>query len=68
MNNARRRSNSSSHAKGLKEFKTKFEAIEDEPVFDASEHGPTEEDMLPLEQQSTTSSDGSSGHSIEEEK
>jgi len=67
LNNARRRSNSSSHAKGAKDFKTKFETIEPEPVFEASEMGPREEDMAALEHRSTASSDGS-GHSIEEEE
>jgi hypothetical protein len=67
MNNARRRSNSSSHAKGAKDFKTKFETIEAEPVFEASEHGPLEEDIAPLEHQSTTSSEDSA-LSIAEEK
>jgi hypothetical protein len=67
MSNPRRRSNSSSHAKGAKDFKTKFETIEAEPVFEMSEHGPLDEDIAPLEHQSTTSSTDS-GHSIEEEK
>jgi len=67
MNNARRRSNSSSHAKGAKDFKTKFETIEAEPVFEASEMGPLDDDPAPLEHQSTTSSD-SSGINIEEDK
>jgi len=39
ISNARRRSNSSSYASGLKDFKTKFEAIETEPVFEESLHG-----------------------------
>jgi len=39
INNARRRSNSSSYAAGLKDFKTKFEDIETEPVFEESIHG-----------------------------
>jgi hypothetical protein len=67
MNNARRRSNSSSHAKGAKDFKTKFETIEAEPVFEASEHGPLDDDIAPLEHQSTTSSEDSV-LSIAEEK
>ncbi|KAF2424814.1 hypothetical protein EJ08DRAFT_639054 [Tothia fuscella] len=67
MNNARRRSNSSSHAKGAKDFKTKFETIEAEPVFEMSEHGPRDEDFIPLEHQSTTSSDDSN-HSVAEDK
>jgi len=67
MANPRRRSNSSSHAKGAKDFKTKFETIETEPVFEEHLHGPQDDDQIPLEHQSTTSSD-SSGASIEEEK
>lgn len=39
LNKARRRSNSSSYAAGLKDFKTKFEDIETEPVFEESIHG-----------------------------
>jgi len=71
MSQPRRRSNSSSHAKSAKDFKTKFETIEHEPVFEASEHGPTEEDLMGvgMERQSTISSDASSGHvSVSEEK
>jgi len=71
MTNPRRRSNSSSHIKGAKDFKTKFETIETEPVFEEHLHGPLPEDedadIHPLEHQSTTSSDDSA-HSIEVEK
>ena len=63
MANPRRRSNSSSQAKGVKDFKTKFEEIEPEPVFEASEMGAEEP---ALEHQSTTSSDNSND-SVEEE-
>ncbi|KAF3011232.1 hypothetical protein E8E13_011640 [Curvularia kusanoi] len=59
MNNARRRSNSSTHQ--LKDFKTKFETIETEPVFEEELHGPIGEE---LEKQSTTSS---SNKSIDDE-
>ncbi|KAJ4378504.1 hypothetical protein N0V86_006210 [Didymella sp. IMI 355093] len=59
MNNARRRSNSSTHQ--LKDFKTKFETIETEPVFEEELHGAIGEE---LEKQSTTSS---SNKSIDEE-
>jgi hypothetical protein len=38
--NARRRSNSSNH--GLADFKTKFETIEAEPVFEEEPNSPTE--------------------------
>jgi len=41
----RRRSNSSTAAKSATAFKTKFETIEAEPVFEVTEHGPSEEDL-----------------------
>ncbi|KAK2782158.1 hypothetical protein FQN53_000182, partial [Emmonsiellopsis sp. PD_33] len=40
--NARRRSNSSTQ--GLTDFKTKFETIEADPVFEEEMHGPTKVD------------------------
>ena len=57
MTNARRRSNSSTHQ--LKDFKTKFETLETEPVFEEELHGPGAmgED---LEKQSSASSDNKS--------
>lgn len=58
MTNMRRRSNSSSHAKAAKDFKTKFETVEPEPVFEESMAEPDEEGLR-LEQSSTTSSDAS---------
>ncbi|KAH9881321.1 hypothetical protein IAQ61_000044 [Plenodomus lingam] len=58
MANERRRSNSSTH--NTKDFKTKFETIETEPVFEEELHGPMGEE---LEKQSTTSTD----KSVEEE-
>jgi len=64
MANPRRRSNSSSQAKSAKHFKTKFEEIEPEPVFEASEMGPEDPS---LEHQSTTSSDNSH-ESVEEDE
>ncbi|KIW05403.1 uncharacterized protein PV09_03916 [Verruconis gallopava] len=64
MANARRRSNSSTHSKTLKDFKTKFETIEPEPVFEESMAEPDEEGMR-LDHQSTTSSDDKS---VEEDK
>lgn len=73
MTNPRRRSNSSSQAKSAKNFKTKFEEIEPEPVFEAAEMGPqpgVEETVTVeaiLEHQSTTSSDHSH-ESVEEEE
>ena len=54
MANARRRSNSSTH--NMKDFKTKFETIEADPVFEEELHGPMGEE---LEKQSTTSTDKS---------
>jgi len=50
--NARRRSNSSTHQ--LKDFKTKFETIEPEPVFEEELHGPV--DGGEVDRVSTTSS------------
>lgn len=41
--NARRRSNSSSYTAGLKDFKTKFETIETEPVFEEGIHDAPDE-------------------------
>ena len=65
--NARRRSNSSSH--GLGEFKTKFEAVEADPVFEEEFHGHTEasEDGENLGLEKEESADSTSGGSIEEE-
>ncbi|KAL2352776.1 hypothetical protein BJ546DRAFT_1079391 [Cryomyces antarcticus] len=59
MTNPRRRSNSFSKAPGHNEFKTKFETIESDPVFEEELHGPTADDVLDLEKQSTHSSSGS---------
>ncbi|EFY91721.1 STF2-like protein [Metarhizium acridum CQMa 102] len=44
FNNARRRSNSSSASHHLNDFKTKFEVIDTEPVFEESVHGPVSEE------------------------
>ena len=66
--NTRRRSNSSSHAHDLASFKTKFETIEQEPVFEEELHGAptdTDDDDYKLEKESTTGS--MSSGSIEEE-
>lgn len=46
LNNARRRSNSSSYTAGLKDFKTKFEHIESDPVFEEDIHGANEEEHV----------------------
>jgi len=65
-NLARRRSNSSSYASGLRDFKTKFEDIETEPVFEESIHGALEEPASPtstdeggMEKVDSLSSEGS---------
>lgn len=64
MSNARRRSNSSSYAAGLKDFKTKFEQIETEPVFEESVHGPGSEDEF---EKLRTVYSSESGTSMDEE-
>jgi hypothetical protein len=56
--NARRRSNSSSYTAGLKDFKTKFETVETEPVFEEDIHG-AEEELPETRRVNTESSDGS---------
>jgi len=61
--NARRRSNSSSYGPGLKDFKTKFEQIETDPVFEEDIHGASSEDVTETRRVNTESSEGS----IEEE-
>lgn len=53
MNNARRRSNSSTQ--GLADFRTKFETIEPEPVFEEQLHGPADESTV-TKVESTSSS------------
>ncbi|KAI5855568.1 hypothetical protein GGS23DRAFT_601330 [Durotheca rogersii] len=61
--NARRRSNSSGYLNHAKDFKTKFEVNEPEPVFEESIHGPTvdeAEDDTALSKTETLSSIGSS--------
>jgi hypothetical protein len=63
MTNARRRSNSSTTQ--LKDFKTKFETVETEPVFEEELHGPMGEE---LEKQSTASSENKSVDEEERER
>ncbi|KAG5925125.1 hypothetical protein E4U42_004464 [Claviceps africana] len=46
FSNARRRSNSSTASHHINDFKTKFEVVEAEPVFEESIHGPIEDDQL----------------------
>lgn len=56
--NARRRSNSSTGA--LNDFKTKFEQIDQEPVFEEELHGPTDDDYAStLSKEDTNSSNAS---------
>ncbi|KAL5324497.1 hypothetical protein ACEPPN_009043 [Leptodophora sp. 'Broadleaf-Isolate-01'] len=58
--NARRRSNSSSYTAGLKDFKTKFEHVEQDPVFEEDIHGAGDDEELPSARRvNTESSDGS---------
>lgn len=66
--NARRRSNSSSYTPGLKDFKTKFEAVETEPVFEEDLHGPTEEDYEELAETHRVNTAESSESSNEDAK
>jgi hypothetical protein len=66
MNNARRRSNSSSYTAGLKDFKTKFEQIDPEPVFEEDLHGAESEDLPETTRVNTESSE--SGGSVDEEE
>lgn len=67
MNNPRRRSNSSSHGHAIKDFKTKFETVEPEPVFEEELHGPpAEEEELKLVKED--SEDSTSAGSVEEEE
>ena len=68
MNHARRRSNSSTQTRGAAAFKSKFEMVEPEPVFEDMpvEEIQEEENHIRLEQQSTASN--SENQSIEEEE
>lgn len=68
MANARRRSNSSSYGPGLKDFKTKFEQIDAEPVFEEEIHGATAEDSTEFKRVTTTDSEESNGSVDEEDK
>jgi hypothetical protein len=63
--NARRRSNSSGYSNNLKDFKTKFEFNEPEPVFEESLHGPMEEEE---DQELVKTDTSSSNGSMDEEK
>lgn len=67
ITNARRRSNSSSYAAGLKDFKTKFEQFDPDPVFEEDIHGarPEDTDMEAASRVTTESSE--SGGSVDDE-
>lgn len=59
--NSRRRSNSNSQ--GLNDFKTKFETIDQEPVFEEGIHGPTDDDVEHVSTLSKEESASSSNYS-----
>ncbi|KAI1809850.1 hypothetical protein GGS20DRAFT_570157 [Poronia punctata] len=59
FSNARRRSNSSGYSNHLKDFKTKFEFNEPEPVFEETLHGPSEGENVLIKME-TSSSESSS--------
>lgn len=67
---ARRRSNSSANA--MNDFKTKFEDVEDEPVFDEATHGPgvggDEEDGAGLSKEDSAESASSGAGSVDDEE
>lgn len=63
ITNARRRSNSSSYAAGLKDFKTKFEQFDPDPVFEENIHGARPEDDLDAATRVTTTESSESGGS-----
>lgn len=68
--NARRRSNSSSQVIG--DFKTKFEGVENDPVFQEELHGPSDvfddDDEGHVELHKAETSDSTSSASVEEEE
>lgn len=69
--NARRRSNSSSQSHHINDFKTKFEAVETDPVFEEEYHGAAPEEevdggMSHLEKGEST--DSVSSASVEDEE
>lgn len=66
--NARRRSNSSSYTAGLKDFKTKFETVETEPVFEENLHGAGEEDTEELSETRRVNTESSEGSIDEDNK
>ena len=68
--NARRRSNSSSHGHAIADFKTKFETVEADPVFEEEYHGAVEDNAHEEnlgELVKEESADSTSAGSIDEE-
>ena len=63
--NARRRSNSSSH---VGDFKSKFEAVEADPVFEEELHGSPTEDGESINLEKSESADSNSSTSVDEEE
>ncbi|KAL8816586.1 MAG: hypothetical protein Q9191_008304, partial [Dirinaria sp. TL-2023a] len=66
--NARRRSNSSTHGHAINDFKTKFETVEPEVVFEEEYHGAkadVESETMSLDK--TDSTDSTSAVSVDEE-
>lgn len=66
--NARRRSNSSTHGHSISDFKTKFETVEPEVVFEEEYHGAKadmESETMSLDK--TDSADSTSAVSVDEE-
>ncbi|OJD22566.1 hypothetical protein ACJ73_06088 [Blastomyces percursus] len=61
--NARRRSNSSTQ--GLADFKTKFETVEADPVFEEEIHGPLHEDINGMDGVGLKSNESSTGGTSE---
>ncbi|ELR04326.1 hypothetical protein GMDG_06708 [Pseudogymnoascus destructans 20631-21] len=68
VTNARRRSNSSSYAAGLKDFKTKFELFDPDPVFEENIHGARPEDHMEAASRVTTTESSEGGGSVDEEE
>ena len=70
LSNTRRRSNSSSYGHSIGDFKTKFEAVEADPVFEEELHGDKglveEDETLGLEKEESGESIGTA--SVDEEE
>ena len=68
--NSRRRSNSSTHGNSIGDFKTKFETVDADPVFEEAYHGAAggDEDIGDLILEKEESAESTSGGSIDEEE